>query len=147
MESHRVMEMTGTQELAGRPVTQLSGGERQRVMVARALAGKPSLLLLDEPVANLDISYQVKTLDLVRNLTGAGQISAVVVTHELNLASEFATTAMMLKSGSVLAYGTPDEVFTEPALNSLFGARLLVDKNPISGAPRITLVAPDRTAE
>jgi iron complex transport system ATP-binding protein len=144
IESHRAMEMTGTLELAGRPVTQLSGGERQRVMVARALAGKPGLLLLDEPVANLDISYQVKTLDLVRSLTAGGQIAAVVVTHELNLASEFATTAMMLKDGSVLAYGAPHEVFTEPALNSLFGARLLVDKNPVSGAPRITVVAPRR---
>jgi len=147
IESHRVMEMTGTLELAGRPVTQLSGGERQRVMVARALAGNPSLLLLDEPVANLDIRYQVKTLDLVRSLTSSGKISAVVVTHELNLASEFGTTAMMLKGGSILAHGTPYEVFTEPALNTLFGARLLVDRNPVSGAPRITLVAPDRIAE
>src|SRR5215467_8317067 len=147
IESHRAMEMTGTLELAGRPMTQLSGGERQRVMVARALAGKPRLLLLDEPVANLDISHQIKTLDLVRSLTADGEVSAVVVTHELNLASEFATTALMLKAGSVLAYGAPREVFTEPALNTLFGARLLVDKNPVSGAPRITLVAPDRQAE
>ena len=147
IESHRAMEMTGTLELAGRPVTQLSGGERQRVMVARALAGKPSLLLLDEPAANLDISYQVKTLDLVRSLTAGGKISAVVVTHELNLASEFATTVMMLKGGSVLAHGAPHEVFTESALNTLFGASLLVDKNPVSGAPRITLVAPERHAE
>src|SRR5215510_13497375 len=146
-EAHWAMEMTGTLELAGRAVTELSGGERQRVTVARALAGRPRLLLLDEPVANLDISHQVKTLDLVRRLTADGEISAVVVTHELNLASEFATTALMLKHGKVLAHGAPDRVFTEAALSALFGAELLVDKNPVSGAPRVTLVAPRRRAE
>jgi len=144
IEAHRAMEMTGTLELAARPVTELSGGERQRVMVARALAGRPRLLLLDEPVANLDISHQIKMLDLVRALTADGETSAVVVTHELNLASEFATTALMLKNGTVLACGAPDRVFTEPSLGALFGAELLVDKNPVSGAPRITLVAPRR---
>ena len=142
MEARSAMQMTGTLELAGRPVTELSGGERQRVMVARALAGKPRLLLLDEPVANLDISHQIRTLDLVRSFTADGQISAIVVTHELNLASEFATAALMLKNGKVLGYGRPEHVFTAPALSALFDAELLVDKHPVSGAPRITLVAP-----
>jgi iron complex transport system ATP-binding protein len=142
VEAQAAMEMTGTLELAGRPVTELSGGERQRVMVARALSGRPRLLLLDEPVANLDISHQIKTLDLVRRFTTDREISAIVVTHELNLASEFATAALMLKSGKVMANGPPHEVFTAPALSALFGADLLVDKNPVSGAPRITLVAP-----
>jgi iron complex transport system ATP-binding protein len=144
IEARSAMQMTGTLDLAGRPVTELSGGERQRVMVARALAGKPRLLLLDEPVANLDISHQIRTLDLVRSFTAGGQISAIVVTHELNLASEFATAALMLKNGNVLAYGPPELVFTEPALSALFDAELLVDKNPVSGAPRITLLAPRR---
>jgi iron complex transport system ATP-binding protein len=144
IEAHWAMKMTGTLELARRPVTELSGGERQRVTVARALAGRPRLLLLDEPVANLDVSHQIKTLDLVRSLTDDGQMSAVVVTHELNLAAEFATAALMLKKGKVLAHGSPDQVFTEQALSTLFGADLLVDKNPISGAPRITLIAPRR---
>jgi len=141
-EARLAMEQTGTLELGGRPVTQLSGGERQRVMVARALAGNPQLLLLDEPVANLDISHQIKTLDLVRRIIRDGKISAIVVTHELNLASEFATTALMLKNGTVLASGSPRQIFTAPLLGALFGAELLVDKNPISGAPRITVVAP-----
>jgi iron complex transport system ATP-binding protein len=143
-QARAAMEMTGTFELARRPVTELSGGERQRVMVARALAGKPRLLLLDEPVANLDISHQIKTLDLVRRLTTDSDISAIVVTHELNLASEFATTALMLKKGKLLADGPPKEVFTASSLSALFGADLLVDKNPLSGAPRVTLVAPHR---
>jgi iron complex transport system ATP-binding protein len=147
MEAQGAMEMTSTLELGGRPVTELSGGERQRVMVARALAGRPRLLLLDEPVANLDISHQIKTLDLVRRLTTDSDISAIVVTHELNLASEFATAAVMLKNGRVLANGPPHEIFTAESLNTLFGADLLVDKNPLSGAPRITLVAPQRRAE
>jgi iron complex transport system ATP-binding protein len=141
-EAQLALEMTGTLELGGRRVTELSGGERQRVMVARALAGRPRLLLLDEPVANLDISHQIKTLDLVRRFTTDSKISAIVVTHELNLASEFATTALMLKQGKLLANGPPREVFTASSLSALFGTDLLVDENPLSGAPRVTLVAP-----
>jgi iron complex transport system ATP-binding protein len=99
-------------------------------MVARALSGRPRLLLLDEPVANLDISHQIKTLDLVRRFTSDREISAIIVTHELNLASEFATAALMLKSGKVMANGPPHEVFTAPALSALFGADLLV--RPVS---------------
>ena len=94
-EASRAMEMTETTEFATRYVGELSGGERQRVMLARALASRPRLLVLDEPVANLDISHQVKMLDLVKELTYSGEVSAIVVTHELNLAAEFAAQACL----------------------------------------------------
>jgi len=142
IEARRAMELTETVDYACRPIMELSGGERQRVMLARALASKPKLLVLDEPVANLDIAHQVSMFDLVRRLASKGDMTAVVVTHELNLAAEFATQVLMLKSGERLAFGPPGEVMTETALNSLFGAELMVDKNPVTGAPRITPVAP-----
>jgi iron complex transport system ATP-binding protein len=139
-EAMRAMKLTETTQFAGRPVIELSGGERQRVMLARALASQPRLLVLDEPVANLDISHQVKMLDLVRTLTSEGEMSAIVVTHELSLASDFATSVLLLKSGELIAFGKPQEVMTESLLRSVFETDLMVDANPASGAPRITLV-------
>src|ERR1041384_6764719 len=139
-EAEWAMEATETSEFAARPLDELSGGERQRVMLARALAVRPGVLVLDEPVANLDISHQVKMLDLVRRLTDETGMSAIVVTHEVNLAAEFATSALLLKSGEMLAVGNPNDVITESLLERLFETRLMVDTNPKSGSPRVTLV-------
>ena len=141
-EAARAMEMTETSPFESRIVSELSGGERQRVMLARALAGRPRLLVLDEPVANLDIAHQVKMLDLVSRVIAAEGISAVVVTHELNLAAEFATAVLLLKAGEMVAVGQPADVLTEQRLRSVFSTELIVDVNPLSAAPRITLVRP-----
>jgi len=138
-EAKRAMEMTETTQFAGRLIGELSGGERQRVMVARALASRPKLLVFDEPVANLDISHQVKILELVRNLTTHSEISAIIVTHELNLAAEFATQVLMLRSGEKLACGKPRDVMNKANLRNLFDVNLIVDTSPFSGAPRITI--------
>jgi iron complex transport system ATP-binding protein len=141
-EAQWAMEVTETDDFAGRRIDELSGGERQRVMLARALAVRPALLVLDEPVANLDLSHQVKMLALVRRLTDETGMSAIVVTHEVNLASEFATKALLLKSGEMMAFGAPANVLTAALLRDLFETDLLVDANPVSGAPRVTLITP-----
>lgn len=139
-EAERAMELTETLEFAGQRVTDLSGGERQRVMLARALALRPKILVLDEPVANLDISNQVKMFELVKRLTLEEAMTAVVVTHELNLAAEFASKVLLLKSGEAMACGAPGDVMTEPLLRAAFDTDLMVDPSPLSGAPRVTLV-------
>jgi len=139
-EAEWAMRVTETTEFAATPVNELSGGERQRVMLARALAVRPRVLVLDEPVANLDISHQVKVLDLVRRLTSESEMSAIVVTHELNLAADFATSALLLKSGEMIAVGKPQDVMTESLLRSVFETDLVVDENPASGSPRVTLI-------
>lgn len=139
-EAQRAMQLTETAGFAGRLLNELSGGERQRVMVARALATRPKLLILDEPVANLDIAHQVKLLELVRRLTREEGLAAIVVTHELNLAAEFASRVLLLQAGDLLACGAPAEVMSEANLCALFQANLLVDANPLSGAPRITII-------
>ena len=138
--AHRILAET---ELAGfdqRLMNELSGGERQRAVLARALATEARILLLDEPTANLDLSHQAMMLRLVRGRCDQNQTSAVVITHDVNLAAEFATRIMLLDHGRVVAIGPPRDVLTEELLQKVFALRVMVDAHPVSGAPRITPV-------
>src|SRR5215813_6710618 len=135
-----VLRETALEEFAGRRMNELSGGERQRAVLARALATEAPILLLDEPTANLDLGHQAAILALVRERCDKRGTSAVVVTHDLNLAAEFATRALLLKQGRPVAFGAPPEVFTETSLEKVFDVRVLVDQHPITGLPRVTPV-------
>jgi iron complex transport system ATP-binding protein len=137
----RALQMTGAESFAARHLDELSGGERQRVMVARALAQEPRVLLLDEPTANLDIAHQIRILALVRSLAHGCRMAVAVVTHDLNLAAEFADRVVLLADGQVRGCGTPQETLTPERLESVFGTPVLVDANPVTGAPRITVLA------
>jgi iron complex transport system ATP-binding protein len=137
----RALQMTGAESFAGRHLDELSGGERQRVMVARALAQEPRVLLLDEPTANLDIAHQIRILALLRSLSHGCRMAVAVVTHDLNLAAEFADRVVLLADGQVRGCGTPSEILTPERLESVFGTPVLVDANPVTGAPRITVLA------
>jgi iron complex transport system ATP-binding protein len=119
---------------------ELSGGERQRVILARALAQQPRLLLLDEPTLNLDLGYQVEMVHLLKSLSRANHFTVMMVTHELNIAAEFSDQVLLLHRGKSLAWGKPEMVFEEKSLMEVFNLDVLVDRNPISGAPRITPV-------
>jgi iron complex transport system ATP-binding protein len=129
---------TDAEQFAHRRFNQLSSGERQRVVLARALAQQPRLLLLDEPTANADIAHQVSLLNLVRELTREKKLGALVVTHEVNLAAEFADRVALIKNGSLVACGAPREVMTDESLSELFETPLLVDRHPQSGNPRVS---------
>jgi len=133
-----VLAETELMELSGRLMNELSGGERQRAVLARALATEASFLLLDEPTANLDLSHQATLLALVRNRCDKRQASALVVTHDLNLAAQFADRILLMRDGKVVRLGKPEEVLTPQLLNEVFGVEVLVDAHPISGAPRVT---------
>lgn len=127
-------------QMGERLMNELSGGERQRVLLARALATEASVLLLDEPTANLDLSHQAMMFRLVSERTKGCGGSAVVITHDLNLASEFADQVLLLKDGGIAACGPPGEVLTEDLIRELFGVRVLLDRNPVSGNVRVTTV-------
>lgn len=124
----------------GRFMNELSGGERQRVVLARALATNARILLLDEPTANLDIAHQAMMFRLVRERCGSCGASAVVITHDLNLAAEFADEIVMLCDGRVMASGVPAAVLTEKNIAEVFGVKVLLDANPASGSVRVTNV-------
>ncbi len=121
-----------------RRMNQLSGGERQRVVLARALATEAKILLLDEPTANLDLAHQALLFRLVRERCETAGASAIVITHDLNLASEFADEILLLKNGRIIAKGAPETVLNEENLEKVFGVKVLLDENPISKKRRVT---------
>jgi iron complex transport system ATP-binding protein len=121
-------------------MNELSGGERQRALMARALATEAPILLLDEPTANLDLSHQATLLALVRNRCDRHQASALVVTHDINLASQFADNILLMKDGRTVHAGTPEEVLKPQILEEVFEVRVLVDAHPVTGGPRVTPV-------
>ncbi len=123
-----------------RLMNELSGGERQRVVLARALATGAKMLLLDEPAANLDLAHQASMFRLVRDKCRNDGYAAVVITHDPNLAAEFADKVMLLRSGQVHSMGTPDEVLRASGIREVFNVNVLIDENPASGRVRVTTV-------
>lgn len=131
------MERTGTWELRGRSILDLSGGERQRVVLARAFAQEPRILLLDEPTAHLDIAFQVQILRLVRALREEKRTAVLATLHDLNLAAAYAERIVLLSRGRVAAAGGPEEVLVEPTLREVFGAEVTVRPHPETGRPLV----------
>jgi iron complex transport system ATP-binding protein len=138
--AEEVLRETELADFSARLMSELSGGERQRAVLARALATEAAVLLLDEPTANLDLAHQATLLRLVRARCDHRRAAAVIVTHDINLASEFADRVLLLLRGKALAGGTPREVLTTELLREVFEIEVLVDAHPVTGAPRITPV-------
>jgi iron complex transport system ATP-binding protein len=138
--AHDVLQETELAELSGRLMNELSGGERQRAVLARALATEAAHLLLDEPTANLDLSHQSTLLSLVRNRCDQQHTAALVVTHDINLAAQFADQIVLMKHGKVLDAGPPRAVLTPGLLREVFEMTVLVDAHPVTSAPRVTPV-------
>ncbi len=138
--AHNALAQVGAEHLADRTIGDLSGGEKQRVILARALAQQPRLVLLDEPTLHLDIGAQVELLERLRQLAEENRYAVVVVTHELGLAAEFADQAVLLHQGRCLRVGPPAAVYQREMLEQVFEAPLEVDVGP-GGRPRVYLRA------
>ena len=136
--ARRALQDCDLAQFADRSMNKLSGGERQRVVLARALATGANVLLLDEPTANLDLAHQAMMFRLVRERCRSCNASAVVITHDLNLAAEFADRILLLNGGRLFALGDPNEVLTAENINAVFGVNVLLDKHPASHNPRVT---------
>jgi len=132
------LAQVGAAQLSDRWMDQISGGEKQRVILARALAQQPLLLLLDEPTLHLDIGAQVDLLDSLRRLAAENRYTVVVVTHELNLTGEYADQVVLMQKGKCLRVGPPASVFQRDLLEQVFQAPLNVEMTS-SGRPRVTL--------
>ncbi len=135
----RVMELTDVCGLERRYYHELSGGERQRVLLAKALAQEPELLLLDEPTVYLDINHTLDFFDLIKKMNKEQGLTVVVVSHDINLAADYADRIILLKSGRLFAQGIPHQVITVENINAVYGKKVLVDTNPVTLGPRVTL--------
>jgi iron complex transport system ATP-binding protein len=136
--ANNALAQVGATELADRWMDKISGGEKQRIILARALAQQPLLLLLDEPTLHLDIGAQVDLLESLRRLAAQNRYTVVVVTHELNLAGEYADQVVLMHRGKCLRVGPPATVLQREILEQVFQAPLSVEMTP-SGRPRVTL--------
>jgi iron complex transport system ATP-binding protein len=136
----RAMLATDTLDLADRPVGELSGGERQRLIIARALAQEPALLLLDEPTSHLDVHHQVQVMEILRAQVGKG-LAALAVFHDLNLAAQFCDRLLLLFRGQIVAAGDPAEVITAENIARIYGPGIVVTPHPSNGRPTALVAA------
>lgn len=137
------LEQVGLSELQDRPYTEISGGERQLVLIARGLAQKCQILLMDEPTAHLDLSNQHRVLEIINQLASQG-LSFIVSSHSPNDALAYADNVLLLNGGWVTEYGTPNETLTEAMLSAVYGIKTEVIFNWEDGKPQPRAVVPRR---
>jgi len=123
--------------LRDRRIDELSGGEWRRIILARAVAQQAPVLLLDEPIAGLDLKYQFEILRYVQQITQKHQLTTVVTLHDLNLAALFASRIALISEGNIIASGSPDKTLTEEVIEQAFGVKVTVMKHPVYETPLI----------
>lgn len=127
-------------ELAERPLDSMSGGQRQRAWIAMAIAQQTPLLLLDEPTSALDLGHQLEVFELIRMLANAGK-TVVMVVHDLSQACRYADHLVAMQSGRIIAEGVPADIVTPELVETLYGVRCVLLKDPVSGTPLIAGVS------
>lgn len=127
-KAEKALQETGLSEYALRDIRFLSGGERQRVFIARAIAGDPELILLDEPTSSLDIRHQLDVMRLLRNLVQYSNLSVLMTIHDLNLAAMFCERILILKDGQIWKNGTPQEVLTKENIREIYNVDVEIAK-------------------
>jgi iron complex transport system ATP-binding protein len=136
-----ILNYMGIGHLATRYFSELSGGEQQKVIIARALAQLPQILLLDEPTSNLDIRHQLEVLQMIHHLCKEMGLSVVAAMHDLNFASRFSDKIIMLKDGCIFAAGAPEEVITVENIMAVYGVKAHVSLTG-NGRPQVIPIEP-----
>lgn len=142
----QAMTATGITHLAKRSVLDLSYGERQRVIIARALAQEPGILLLDEPTSHLDPGYRMEIMDIFKSLSRRKNIGVMAVLHDVNLASQYSDRLILLNHGRKVADGLPEEVVTKENMESVYGVDTVIQTHPVVGCPHVMLVPGSRAS-
>ena len=120
------------EDFANRNFHELSGGEKQRVVLASALAQQPKILLLDEPTSALDLHHQMDIYKILKTLQMQNDLTAIVVTHDINLASQFCERIILMNKGEIVKDGKPDEVLQFKLIQEIFGVNVYIDINPMT---------------
>lgn len=131
------LETVRAGHLKDRSIKSISGGELQRVVIARALAQKTPIILLDEPVSQLDIHHQLSIMETITKLAHEQNLTVVTVLHDLNLAAEYCDIIYLLKDGEIMCGGSPKEVLTYDIIENVYDIVCLVYENPVSKKPHI----------
>jgi iron complex transport system ATP-binding protein len=140
----KAMAQTDVAHLADRMIATLSAGERQRVLLARALAQVPRVLMLDEPTAHLDLNHQLDVCRILQMVHAQLQMTVLLVSHDINLASQYCDRILVMKQGTVVCIGPPQDVIHPRVLSEVYGCQVLVDAHPDTGLPRVSLPSQDR---
>ncbi len=135
--AHLAMEMTATSRFADRTLDELSGGEAQCVMIARALAQQPTVMLLDEPTSHLDVKNQLKIYRMMRRLADEWRMAVVCVSHDVNLAARFADEMLLMREGRIGADGTPRQVIRRDVLGETYGVEIDLVEVPGQDVPLV----------
>ncbi|MEN9918233.1 MAG: hypothetical protein RL662_669 [Bacteroidota bacterium] len=141
------LKLTGMLHLRGKQMTELSGGEQQIVSIACALTQQPKLLLLDEPTSHLDITHQVRIMNLLQQLNEAEGLTIVMIIHDLNMAGEYCNQLILMKEGQIVQQGAPSEVLTYEHIEAAYNTVVIVKNNPISNKPNIFTISERRLKE
>ncbi len=128
---------TDTWHYRDRYINQLSGGERQRVIIAKALAQEPKILVLDEPVTYLDIHHQLQIMKLIRDLSDKKNITIVTILHDLNYALKYCDFVVLLNDGGVYKSGIPKDVVTAEHIKKVYDIDVNMIKHPVTNLPHI----------
>lgn len=131
------MRATQVWDFREKSIFEISGGERQRVMIARALAQQPRILLLDEPVSQLDIKHQINIMNICRKLNRDNEMTIVTTLHDINLAARYSDTIILMKKGKIEAVGSPQEVLTASNIKKVYGVDVKVHSLDSSSIPYI----------
>jgi iron complex transport system ATP-binding protein len=139
--AERALHAASAAHLADRLVTTLSGGERQRVIIARALAQEPRVLLLDEPTSNLDVKHQMDVMGLARTLAHEQKLGVIAAVHDLGQAARFCDRLVLIMCGEIIADGAPEDVLTPERLRYAFGIDGQLYRDPYTGALALSVRA------
>lgn len=139
------MEKTNIMEFADRLINTMSGGERQRVIIARALAQRPGIILLDEPTLHLDINHQFEVLDLVNRLSKEEDLTVVIVSHDLPMVVKFCDRIVLIHNNKVFAMGTPEEVLTTENMRAVFNIEAVLEYDETLRSNSVKILGSCRT--
>ncbi len=133
------LAVTDALDLAERPIHELSGGEKQRILLARALAQEPRVILLDEPTSFLDLKYKRDIFRLIASLSREKGLSVVLVSHDIDLSAQYCERLVLLREGEIFISGAPGRVVTSETVTRVYDCPVEVDQNPATGRPRVNV--------